>query len=234
MHLVYIDDSYELPTQTYAALAVAASSWRSAFAQLLTWRQGLKRSDGIFVRKEFHATEFVAGRGLLGPKVVGKYRRSRIFREAFTLLNGLQGVNVFTSCRANHPDWAFERLLTRIHKTMETWDSHAILIVDEGKEAEMTRLCRKMAVFNPVPVYTGPRTMVTQNIATQRILEDPFFKDSSRSFFIQMADFVAYGLLRREQPLASKNKYGLHECFELLPDIVVREASPRDPMGVIR
>jgi hypothetical protein len=234
MHLIYIDDSWERPTQTYAAIAVAASSWRASFNEILTWRRHLKASDGIFIRREFHATEFVAGRGRIGLEVVTKYRRCQIFREAFSLLNGLHGVKVFTSCRTSRPEWAFERLLTRIHKTMETWDSHAILIVDEGKELEMTRLCRKMAVFNPVPVYTGPRTLVTQNIATHRILEDPFFKDSAKSFFVQMADFVAYGLLRREQHLASKNKYGLHGCFDLLADVVVREASPKDGMGVIR
>jgi len=234
MHLVYIDDSFEDPTQTYAAIAIAASSWRAAFSEILTWRRDLKKSDGIFVRREFHATEFVAGRGHLGDKIVGKYRRSQIFREAFSVLNRVQGVKVFTSCRTSRPEWAFERLVTRIQKTIESWDSHAILIVDEGKEAEMTRLIRKMAVFNPVPVYTGPNTLVTQNIATHRILEDPFFKDSSKSFFVQMADFVAYGLLRREKHLASKNKYGIHECFDLLTDVVVREASPKDAMGIVR
>lgn len=39
---------------------------------------------------------------------------------------------------------------------MQTWDSYATLILDEGKEAETTRLLRKMGVYNPVPVYVGP------------------------------------------------------------------------------
>ena len=234
MHLIYIDDSFERPTQTYAAVAVAASSWRNAFNDVLAWRRGLKKTDGIFVRKELHATDFVAGRGRVGVNTVGKYRRCQIFRDAFVLLNRLQGVKVFSSCRTANAEWAFERLVTRVHKTMEAWDSHAILIVDEGKEAEMTRLIRKLSVYNPVPVYTGPRTLVTQNVATLRILEDPFFKESSRSFFIQFADLVAYGLLRREKQIPSKNAYGLHQCFDLLTDVVAREASPRDPMGVIR
>jgi hypothetical protein len=201
---------------------------------LRDWRRELKRTDGILITKEFHATEFVAGRGRLGPYIVTKRRRSEIFREAFGLLNQLQGVRVFAACRKTRPEWAFERLITRIHKTMETWDSHAVLICDQGKEAEITRLLRKMGTWNPVPVYTGPRTLQTQNLATIRILEDPFFKDSSRSFFVQMADFVAYGLLRREKHLESKNRYGIHECFDLLPDVVARIASTHDPMGVIR
>ena len=135
---------------------------------------------GILVQKEFHATEFVAGRGRLGKEVISKYQRSRIYRDAFALLNTMDGVRVFTSCRKHGPpEWAFERMITRIHKTVETWDSHAVLIVDQGKEAEITRLIRKMGVYNPVPVYRGARTFETQNVATVRILEDPFFKELS-------------------------------------------------------
>lgn len=234
MHIVYIDDSYENPVQTYAGIAVSASAWRSCFTEVLQWRRNLKHTDGILVTKEFHATEFVAGRGRLGEQTITKYKRCQIYRDAFMLLDRMQGIRVFSSCRRSRPEWAFERLITRIHKTMETWDSHAVLICDQGKEAEFTRLIRKMGTYNPVAVYVGPGSLETQNLATVRILEDPFFKESSRSFFVQMADFVAYGLLRREKHLESKNRYGIHECFDLLSNVVVREASTHDPMGVIR
>ena len=234
MHLIYIDDSYEKPCQTYAAIAVPAARWRATFTTIVNWRRKLKLSDRIMTTKEFHATDFVAGRGRLGPGVVTKGRRCAIFREAFDLMNKIEGLRVFSSCRTANREWAFERLITRIHKTMETWDSHAMLICDEGKESEFTRLMRKMGVYNPVPVYIAPGVLETQNLPTVRILEDPFFKPSHRSFFVQMADFVAYGLLRREQALASKNAYYLHTCFDLLRDVVAREASLTDPMGVIR
>ena len=151
-----------------------------------------------------------------------------------TILNGIEGLRIFTVCRTSNPEWALERLLTRIHKTMETWDSHATMIFDEGKEAEITRLLRKMGVYNPVPVYVAPGVKEVRNLAVDRIIEDPTFKQSERSYFIQMADFVAYALLRREKRLESKDKYGIHECFDLLTDAVERKASPRDPMGVIR
>jgi hypothetical protein len=234
MHLIYVDDSYEKPCQTYSAIAVPAARWRETFTTIVNWRRKLKLSDGIMTTKEFHATDFVAGRGRLGPRVVTKGRRCAIFREAFALMNGVEGLRIFSSCRKANRDWAFERLITRVHKTMETWDSHALLICDEGKESEFTRLMRKMGVYNPVPVYVATGILEVQNLPTVRILEDPFFKPSNRSFFVQMADFVAYGLLRREQALASKNEYDLHKCFDLLKDVVAREASNTDPMGVIR
>ncbi|GFO80521.1 MAG: hypothetical protein A49_01480 [Methyloceanibacter sp.] len=117
---------------------------------------------------------------------------------------------------------------------METWDSHAMLICNEGKELEFIRLMRKMGIYNPVPIYVTPGVLEVQNLPTTRILEDPFFKSSDRSYFVQMADFVAYGLLRREKRLAAKDHYGLHTCFDLLTDVVAREASRTDPMGIIR
>lgn len=234
MHLVYVDDSYEKPTQTYAAIAVPIEQWQKSFTILREWRRDLKRSDGILVTKEFHATDFVAGRGRLGPKVVTKYRRSRIFQEAFWVLAALPKVKVFGVCRTTKPEWAFERLLTRIHVTMQTWDSHAVMICDEGKEAEFTRLIRKMGVYNPVPVYVAPGVLQTQNLKIDRIIEDPIFKSSERSYFVQMADFAAYGLLRREQPHPARDAYGIGSCYDALKNVAAKEASPNDPMGVIR
>lgn len=112
---------------------------------------------------------------------------------------------------------------------MEAWGSHAMLICDEGKEAEYTKLSRQLSVWNPIRV--GP---YMNNVATRRLIEDPFFKPSEKSYFIQLADFCSYALLRREKRLPSKDKYGIHKAFDVLTNTVVRECNPRDSMGVIR
>lgn len=87
MHLIYLDDSYERPVMTVAALAVPAGAWRETFDRVRQWRRELKQTDGILINREFHATEFVAGRGRLGPNVITKHRRSQIFHSAFELMN---------------------------------------------------------------------------------------------------------------------------------------------------
>ena len=222
---------------TYSAIAVPSVAWRDVFDALKGWRRQINESDGIFVTKELHATDFLAGRGRLGPHDVTKHRRSQIFFGAFKMLNRTEGIRIFSTCRTDHPDWAFERLLNRINRTMETWDSQCILFCDEGNEGKYTRLARKMAIHNPIPSRYGAWSgtgRTTRNIPTERILEDPIFKDSKKSYFIQMADFCAYALLRREKHLASKNKYGIHKAFDELTDVVVKAAHPDDPMGVIR
>ena len=52
----------------------------------------------------------------------------------------------------------------------------------------------------------------SQNEAIDRILEDPFFKQSDQSYFIQLSDFCAYALLRQEHPIESKTKYGIKKA----------------------
>ena len=234
MHLVYIDDSYEKPYQIYAAIAVPATRWAAVFTEIKEWRRALKKTDGILITKEFHATEFCAGRGRLGPYTIGKYRRAQIFNDALKLLDGLEGVKVFTVCHAQNREWALERLLTRMNKTLGRWDSHATLFFDEGKELEITRMMRRMGVYNPVPVYIAKGITELQNLKLDRILEDPVFKESDQSYLIQMADFVAYALLRKEVRLASKDKYGYHTAFYGLQNVLAREASTRDALGIIR
>jgi hypothetical protein len=94
-----------------------------------------------------------------------------------------------------------------------------------------------MRVYNPIPSAFGTWLDTGQsykNIPLTRIIEDPFFKDSEQSYFIQLADFCAYALLRRERPVPSKSRYGLDKAFDLLKPILVTEATRKDPDGIIR
>jgi hypothetical protein len=237
MHLVYLDDSRDERLCVFSALLIPPERWRECFEQVRTFRRGLKASDGIFVRKELHAWKLVSGRGRISDRVVTKYRRCQIFREALSLVARLPEVHLANaSSTANDDERVFEFMANRINRTMCAWDSHALLICDEGKEAVYTRLLRRMGVFNPIPSMLGewPEGTATRNIPVEMILEDPIFKVSQRSYFIQLADFCAYALLRKERPIASKTKYGLDTAFALLDPILLRQATRYDPQGIIR
>jgi hypothetical protein len=125
-----------------------------------------------------------------------------------------------------------------LNKRLNNYRSRAFIIADEGREYEIERAIRKMRVFNPIPSRygewgTGSRT---KNITTDRIIEDPMFKKSERSYFIQVADCIAFALLKREvQPTPHVKKYGLHKMFdETLTGICFKKASPADPLGIVR
>ena len=238
MHLIYIDDSRDEHACVFSALAIPADQWRAAFQKVRQFRRDLKKSDGIYVYQELHAWKFVSGRGNIADRVVPKGRRCQIFKDALQTMAGLPGARLFNAVfPAKEDERAFEWLVNRINRTMQAWDSRAILICDEGKEAAFTRLTRRMGVYNPIPSRCGvwrDTGATAKNIPIERIIEDPFFKQSSESYFIQLVDFAAYALLRREVPVASKTKYGLDQAFASLSSILVREARPGDPEGIIR
>lgn len=113
-----------------------------------------------------------------------------------------------------------------------------IVVADEGREADITRALRKMHVFNPIPSKYGAwgSGQVTRNITTGRLIEDPIFKASDQSYFLQLADCVSFALLKREvTPTKNVRRYGLHQMFDqTLTGVCFRPASQSDPLGIVR
>jgi len=238
MHLIYIDDSRDEQLTCFSGIAVPATKWREAFDGVKTYRQYLRDKYGISIYYELHATKFVRGKGSLGAtRPVPKGLRCQIFKDTLAFLTELPDVRVFNiSFPVDKEKWVFERLLNRINMTMRTWDSTALLMCDEGKEAEYTRLVRRMGVYNPIPSKYGvwQSGNTTKNITIERIIEDPIFKKSHWSYFVQLADFCAYALLRQDNPTPYAKKYGIDKAFDVLAKIGISETAPRDAQHVIR
>jgi hypothetical protein len=125
-----------------------------------------------------------------------------------------------------------------IEKRLTIYRARAFVIADEGREREITTAIRRMHVHNPIPSAYGtwPTGAKTESITTDRIIEDPVFKQSHRSYFLQLADCVAFALLKREvPPTPLALKYGLHKMFDdTLPGVCFRKASITDPLGIVR
>ena len=188
MHIIYVDDSRDEKLCVFSALAVPAHEWQQAFRQVRDFRRDLRRKDGIYVYVEVKAWKLVSGRGRISDTVVPKGRRCQISKDALRAVASLPGARLFNAVfSAKQDEKAFEWLLNRINRTMQAWDSRAILVCDEGKELIYTRLARRMHVYNPIPsrfrvwLDTGQRW---RNIPIERIIEDPFFKASHQSYFI--------------------------------------------------
>jgi hypothetical protein len=237
MFLVYIDDSGDERVRCFSALVVHETKWREVQQQIRQHRRDMKRTDGILITKELHATEFVSGRGRLGPNAVHKGRRCELFNQTLTMIAALPKIKIFNAIapRASETQ-LFERLINRIHRTMDAWNNRAMIVHDEGKD--FTPLLRRMGVYNPVQSRYGAweNGQPTKNIPTERIIEDIVFRKSHKSDLIQMADFCAYALLRSEYPIPSKTKYGLDKSFDAISDVCLIEAYRSDPrkLGIIR
>jgi hypothetical protein len=74
----------------------------------------------------------------------------------------------------------------------------------------------------------------SKGIVLAHLVEDPLFKASHSSYFLQFADFVVYALLKREvPPTAHVAKYNIHQMFDVLKPVLCLKASS-DPFGIVR
>jgi hypothetical protein len=238
LHFIYIDDSGDEHTRAFTALAIPELQWKDTFDQIKQFRRLLKSEHKIFVTVEWHATNFVAGRGRIATCVIPKGKRCAIYKEALHVTAKLPGIRMFNAMAPKaHERLIFERLMTRIDRTMKEWKSNAVIVHDEGKD--YTPLVRRMGVYNLIKskYETWPDGNEYKNFPLNRVLEDIFFRDSVDSYFIQLADFCAYALFRSEHVLVgSRAKYELEKAFDTLIPIAIPECFANDPrkLGIIR
>lgn len=226
----------------FSALCLPALSQKDCLASLKRFRGQLRETDEILTTVEFHASKFTSGRGRLGPRKairrVSKERRCEIFDETLAAIAALPNVQLLNAFRHRKEKVELlERLLNRIHRAVEGWGSYAVLFFDEGDNRTITRLTRRLAVFNPIRSQYGywPDGREYRNIPTTRFLEDPVFRASPSSYFIQAVDFCAYALFQKEKRTPSREQFGLHTSFENhLAPICVRDANTSDTYGIVR
>ena len=237
MHLFYLDSSAEHHYHTFSAIGVPEQNWLEVFNHVKAFRYRLRAQHGIYLAKELHAWKFLSGRGRPSDRFLNKSVRAAIFNEALALVASFapHGVKMINVALGNE-DWAFERMLNRINRCVKADNAMAMIISDEGKEGHFTKLYRKMAVHNPIPSRYGAWASGKnwRNIPLDRILADPTFHPSHQSNFIQLADFCAFALLRMDKPTAPLCHLGIDKSFPLLAPVCVREANPKDPLGVVR
>lgn len=244
-HLFYIDESYDEKKFIVTALGVRAKFWRPTFDRLKAFRKQLSADFGIKQSRELHATRFIrdCSDGISRRKLnIGE--RKRVFELALRHIAAEPAIKLINVCldvngrplQKVHT-MAIERLANRIQRTMLAKHSHAVVIIDEGREKEIRGLLRRMSVFNYIPSRFGTWNdgSVGKNIALTRLIEDPVFKDSAASYFLQMADFCAYTLLKHETtPTKFVKTWGYHRLFPILKPVLFLPASSRDPDGIVR
>lgn len=244
MHTFYADESWDQAKFVLTALCIEDASWRAAFDATKTFRQTLKTNYGIKMSAELHAHSFVrkVDDGV-SSRVISLDTRRQIYEQVLrhittlplVLFNVVMGVPRWGSASQAHAI-AIERLSNRAQRMMRGVGSHAVVIFDKGKEAEITRIVRRLNVFNPIPsAFGGWPEGAHRNIVLDRFIDDAVFKDSRRSYFLQLADFVAWALLKSEvTPTGFVEQRGYHQLFEILDPVCFRRPSRRDPRGIVR
>lgn len=239
MWFAYIDESKDQNRFfVYSALLVNSDEWNAAFDAVKNLRIELRKSFGIYISKELHASKFCAGKGRISDRVIDKAQRAEIFNRILHFISTSGFFKVISAVNTSE-FYCFERFVNRINRTAEAKKQFVTLFCDEGQEAAFRKRIRRMKVHNPIPSNQGAWADTgapTRNITINRIIEDPVFKDSKNSYFIQLVDFVAYALLRMERHNEARNVYGYDNFYATLEPALYKVVNRRDPrgLGIIR
>ena len=120
---------------------------------------------------------------------------------------------------------------------LESYAPKAIIFADEGREREITRAFRKMHIFNPVPSQYGSwgNRANSKNIPLARLIEDPAFKRSDESYFLQLVDCAVFSLLKREvSPTPNIRRYKIDQMFDAALTGVCNLKASKDKLGIVR
>ena len=110
-------------------------------------------------------------------------------------------------------------------------DERGMLFPDRTDDKKLVLLLRRMRRYNPVPNQFGSGY---RNLAVANVIEDPSFRDSTHSHFIQAADLAAFLLYQRQAPNAYMRRKSGNNYFCRLDSLVCKVASPKDPEGIVR
>ena len=189
VRLFYVDDSGASETgwAVFAWIECTAENWRAGLRDWLELRRALYTEFQIPADYELHATRFVGGRGnpSLDPAWNrAKHLRSLVAERALSTIAasphvGLGAVHRFTGARghqhAQEVASLYAALIQHLDSRLAAAGELAFVIVDgDGRDAS----------------YFAPHRALSLN--SRHVLEDPFFQDSHRSQWVQMADLVAY------------------------------------------
>lgn len=158
-------------------------------------------------------------------KAKGNRAVEALRRELRDLANG--PATTFTEARQQ---------ATRISN--QSWSRRGVVICDQGHDRLIRSVSRRLKVFNPIPSMMGGWGVEREpykHVPLEHLVADPFSRDSRHDRFIQLADFVAFALLKSFEPPTSRvARYKLDSAFEILDEALNKNAAYGHPKGVVR
>ncbi|MCD6361772.1 MAG: DUF3800 domain-containing protein [Armatimonadetes bacterium] len=255
MYLMYVDESGDCgltnsPSQYFVltGLVVHESAWLKSLDELVQFRQFLKGAYGLGVRDEIHASRFVVRPGEHLADIP-KHDRLAILGAFANRLGHMVQFSMITVIvdKQGKPatydvfDNAWRALLQRFENTIHYGnfpgpnhaDETGMVFPDHTNDKGLTTLLRRMRRWNPVPNTVGFGGGY-RNLRLQLVIEDPSFRDSGHSYFIQAANLAAYLVYQSLAPNSYMRKKGGSAYYQRLQPIFCKVASTRHPLGFVQ
>ncbi len=215
MHLAYIDESGSdgsitsggSATFTLGCVLIDAERWPDVFDDMIDYRRYLRDRFKIPVRAELKANYLLRNGGPLRPLRLSEHARFAVYRGLMRLQAKL-GLKVFAvvirkdimltrNLTDNPRQLAWEYLIQRLERFTTKQKTHVMIFHDEGDGGIARSLTRKARRIGSAGSAFGSGSLKRP---ARLLLDDPISRKSHESYFIQLADLIAYAAFRRYYP----------------------------------
>jgi hypothetical protein len=255
MYLMYVDESGDIgmqnsPTHYFvlSGLVVHELQWTHCLKHLLDFRRRMLRAFGLRIREEIHASHLFHKPGVR-LRNIRRCDRLAILRHFIDEIAGLPvdvvNVVVDKTTDGKGKDYgvfenAWKALIQRFENTIRHGNfrgpknphERGLLFPDDTDQRKLRLILRRMRHYNPIPPQ--PPHMESRDMPLEYIIEDPCFRNSQDSLFVQAADAVAYVLYQQLEPSTYAQKHRVGNYMARLGPVLCKTASPRDPFGIVR
>lgn len=249
MYFCYVDESGDCglydatkPDKTgskffiLAGIIVAANKWKISLDTMKAFRKKIAREGYLPYHVEFHCAEMIDPHKIKDFTQISVANRWKLIEQYSETLGQNTSFSVITVVidKAKSPLVANEYLTTAITKLYQAFDeflktkeSNGILFFDRANERVVTTHVRKL-------LGTGASGENIPDVRIGWVLEDPIFRVSSDSMFIQSADVVAYTLKEKEFPQSSRKKHNADRIFQKKLSSICFKSKIAEEDGIIR
>ena len=252
MYLLYIDESGDSglinsPTRYFVltGLVIHELRWKRYLNQMVDFRRRMRVSYGLKLREEIHSAHFITRPGtLIRIKRQDRLAILRHFADELSTMNEINLISVVVDKNGKPADYnvfemALKVLIQRFENTMANRnfsgpanpDERGLLFPDNTDNKKLTQLLRKMRQYNPIPNQSHHGTGY-RNLGISNVIEDPNFRSSEDSYFIQAADLVAFLLYQKIAPNSYMKKKSGQNYFNRLDPILCKVIS-RSNDGIV-
>lgn len=254
MYLMYVDGSgdsglTDSPTRHYVLTGIVLHElrWQGYLDQIIEFRRRMRATFGLPLSAELHAAAMINNPGeLVRIKRNDRLAIIRAFADEIATMPDMSIINVLVNKDGKRPPYdvfamAWKALLQRFENTIvgrnfrgpANADERGMIFPDNTDNPKVTQLLRQMRRFNPVP--NQPRFGIGyRDLLVRHLIEDPNFRDSRHSYFVQVADLAAFLLYQYVAPSLFFRKKGARGYLLRLDPVLCRAASATDPLGIVR
>lgn len=220
--------------------------WNAHLDELVNFRKRMRTKFGLLLREEIHSAHLINRPGpLIRIPRNDRLTIIRHFTDELAALADINIINVVVDKRGKPTGYdvienSWRALIQRFSNTMTyrnfpgpaNPDDRGMVLPDMGEVKKVTEVLRKMRRYNPIP-NQPPHGPGYRNLLISNLIEDPYFKDSRHSYFIQAADLAAFLLYQRLTPSSYAKMKSLDKYFSRLSGVLCRVASGADPDGIV-